>query len=251
MSPTPDAPAEGPLPNRIRELRDRRQMTQEELAAAIGTSKMQVSRLERGERRLTQSWMERIAAALQIHPAELLPAVQAFPLGTPRGALPGREASGGLASEVRPADDHLPIAAGALPRDVPVLGTSRGGKAEGPGDFELNGDVVDFARRPPGIGQLRDVFALYVVGESMTPWRQPGDLVYCTRTRHPRPGDYVVVELQADEGEPQAALLKRLVGLRGQRLVLEQYHPREELKIEQSRVRQLYRVIDWPELLGI
>ena len=63
MPPTPDSPAEGPLPNRIRELRDRRQMTQEELAAAIGTSKMQVSRLERGERRLTQSWMERIAAA--------------------------------------------------------------------------------------------------------------------------------------------------------------------------------------------
>src|SRR5690606_31610516 len=96
------------------------------------------------------------------------------------------------------------------------------------GDFELNGDVVDFARRPPGIGQLRDVFALYVVGESMTPWRQPGDLVYCTRSRHPRPGDYVVVELKAEEGEAQAALLKRLVGLRGQRLVLEQYHPREE-----------------------
>lgn len=246
MSPLSD-PAEGSLPNRIRELRERRQLTQEELAAAIGTSKMQVSRLERGERRLTQSWMERIGQALRVHPAELLPAVQAFPLAAPRGA----SGAGAAPGEVRPADDHLPITAGALPRDVPVLGTSRGGRADGPSDFELNGEVVDFARRPPGIGQLRDVFALYVVGESMTPWRQPGDLVYCTRSRHPRPGDYVVVELQPGEGEPPAALLKRLVGLRGQRLVLEQYHPREELKIDQTRVRQLYRVIDWPELLGV
>ncbi len=253
MTPTTHEPlVDAALPNRIRELRERRQMTQEELASAIGTSKMQVSRLERGERRLTQSWMERIATALQLHPAELLPAIQSFPMSPARGVAAPRDPAKPMnANEVLPADDHQPIAAGALPRDVPVLGTSRGGKADGLTDFELNGDVVDFARRPPGISQLRDVFALYVVGESMTPWRQPGDLVYCTRSRHPRPGDYVVVELQADEGEPQAALLKRLVGLRGQRLVLEQYTPHEELKIDQGRVKQLYRVIDWPELLGI
>jgi phage repressor protein C with HTH and peptisase S24 domain len=249
-NPRPEPQGSPPLPNRIRELRERQHMTQEELAAAIGTSKMQVSRLERGERRLTQSWMERIAQALQIHPAELLPAVQTFPMGTPRGAPPSREAAAPV-SEVAPAEDHALIAAGALARDIPVLGTSRGGKADGGGDFELNGEVVDFARRPPGISQLRDVFALYVVGDSMAPWRQPGDLVYCTRSRHPRPGDYVVVELQAEEGEPQAALLKRLVGLRGQRLVLEQYNPREELKIDQGRIKQLYRVIDWPELRGV
>lgn len=242
-------PAEGgALPNRIRELRERRDMTQDALATAAGTSKMQISRLERGERRLTQNWMERIAAALGVHPAELLPVVRSVPLPQVAGRAHRPLAP---ANELLPAEDHHPIAAGGLPRDVPVLGTSRGGGAEGPADFEMNGEVVDFARRPPGIDKLRDVFALYVVGESMAPWRQPGDLVYCTRSRHPRPGDYVVVELHAENGEAQAALLKRLVGLRGQRLLLEQYNPREELTIDQQRVKQLFRVIDWPELLGI
>jgi len=233
------------LPNRIRALREERGLTQDVLAERIGTSKMQVSRLERGERRLTQGWMEKIGAALACHPAELLPSVGLAPRGR-------RERGRGPASEVTPASDHQPLAAALLRRDVPVLGTSRGGEGDLPAEFALNGEIVDFARRPPGIATLREVFALYVVGESMAPWRQPGDLVYCSRARQPRPGDYGVVELADErEGEPQAALLKRLVGRRGERVVLEQYNPPGEIVLEQSQVKELHRVIDWPELLGL
>lgn len=244
------------LPNRIREWRERRDLTQDALAEASGTSKMQISRLERGERRLTQGWMERIAAVLDCRPADLLPAPSA-------GEVPAVGAAEGLAetpaghgepraSEVRLAEGHLPLAAGMLRRDVPVLGTSRGGVPDKAGDFEMNGQIVDHVRRPPGIEGLRDVFALYVVGESMSPWREPGDLVYVTRARQPRPGDYVVAELLPQrEGDPPSALLKRFVGLKGDRLVLEQYNPRQELRLDRRRVHQLHRVIDWPELLGI
>jgi transcriptional regulator with XRE-family HTH domain len=62
----------GQAPNRIRELRMARGMSQEELAGLVGCSKMQISGLERGKPRLDVLWMERIAAPLGVAPAALL-----------------------------------------------------------------------------------------------------------------------------------------------------------------------------------
>lgn len=61
------------LPNRIRELRRDRGLTQAEVAHRMGTATSQLSVLERGKRRLSLPWMQRIARALEVYPAELLP----------------------------------------------------------------------------------------------------------------------------------------------------------------------------------
>lgn len=60
--------------NRIRELRQARGMTQEDLAALVGeeTSIATVSRLESGRMTLTLPWMERISAALGVTPHEII-----------------------------------------------------------------------------------------------------------------------------------------------------------------------------------
>lgn len=58
-------------PNRIRELRKGRGWTLEHLADHVGTTPKQLSRLERGERNLTQDWMLRISEALGTSPAAL------------------------------------------------------------------------------------------------------------------------------------------------------------------------------------
>jgi transcriptional regulator with XRE-family HTH domain len=60
------------MPNRIRELRVARKLTMATLADRVGTSEQQISRIERGHRRLTDDWMRRIATALDVHPFELL-----------------------------------------------------------------------------------------------------------------------------------------------------------------------------------
>lgn len=60
--------------NRIRELRERRGLTVYELAERIGTTGAQISRLELGQRKLTEDWMRKLALALDVHPAELLAA---------------------------------------------------------------------------------------------------------------------------------------------------------------------------------
>lgn len=69
------------LKNRLQSLRMDRGLSQEALAELVGTNKGQISKLERSERRLSNTWLERLAAALQCHPLELiddaLPAVTA------------------------------------------------------------------------------------------------------------------------------------------------------------------------------
>jgi len=60
------------MANRIKELREQRGLTLQQVADAAGTSLQQIQRLENGHRRLTDDWMRRIAPALGVHPAALL-----------------------------------------------------------------------------------------------------------------------------------------------------------------------------------
>jgi SOS-response transcriptional repressor LexA len=61
-------------PNRLREIREAKGMTLAEVAAAAGgkTTPKTISRLERGEMRLSVPWMNRLAPVFGVKPAELL-----------------------------------------------------------------------------------------------------------------------------------------------------------------------------------
>lgn len=59
-------------PNRIRELRERRDLSLQALADMVGSSAQQMHRLERGERRLSDHWMERLAPVLGVKAWELM-----------------------------------------------------------------------------------------------------------------------------------------------------------------------------------
>lgn len=60
------------LGKRIRELRVRRKMSQEQLAEAAGLHRNMVGLLERGRRSPSLATMCRIADALGVHPKQLL-----------------------------------------------------------------------------------------------------------------------------------------------------------------------------------
>ncbi|MCB2082367.1 MAG: helix-turn-helix domain-containing protein [Rickettsiales bacterium] len=60
------------MKNRIRYLRQLQGLTLQQLAERVGCSYQQITRLEHGQRRLSQEWMERIAAAIGCRPAELI-----------------------------------------------------------------------------------------------------------------------------------------------------------------------------------
>lgn len=62
------------LANRIREIRKARGLSQEELALRLGddTSTSTISRIEAGRINLTQAWLEKLGAALNVNPLELI-----------------------------------------------------------------------------------------------------------------------------------------------------------------------------------
>jgi phage repressor protein C with HTH and peptisase S24 domain len=136
-----------------------------------------------------------------------------------------------------------------MPEDVPVLGTALGG-AQG-GDFTMQGDSGLRVRRPPRLAGRDDVFALFVSGTSMEPRFQSGDLIFLEKKRPPQVNDYVVVELQPDEGGVQAAYVKRLLGITPTKLKLEQYNPPGVVEIDRTIVLQIIRVMTTHDLLGV
>jgi phage repressor protein C with HTH and peptisase S24 domain len=139
-----------------------------------------------------------------------------------------------------------------MPKDVPVYGTVQGGDLAENADFELNGEIIDLVRRPPRLIGRADIFALYVRGLSMSPWREPGGLVYVESNREPKVLDYVVIELHPKRGDTaRPALIKRLAGRKGSKLRLLQYSPAREFEIEQRQILKIYRVLDWEELMGV
>lgn len=56
----------------LKQWRQKRGLTQEEIADAIDTSKGYISQLERGDRRYNQDILEQLAGVLEIEPADLL-----------------------------------------------------------------------------------------------------------------------------------------------------------------------------------
>ena len=61
------------MKNRLRELRKALGLTLNDVASAAGTSNQQLGMLERGERRLTVEWMQKLAPVLGVEPRDLLP----------------------------------------------------------------------------------------------------------------------------------------------------------------------------------
>ena len=137
---------------------------------------------------------------------------------------------------------------GALPIDVPVHGVAVGGSD---GDFRFNGQVVDYVRRPPGVANLRNVYALWVLGDSMSPWNKNGDLIYVTPARPPATGDYVVIQLHdLADGEPGAAMVKLMLGKTPTQLKLAQHNPAREFTLPLAKVKAIHKVLSSRELLG-
>lgn len=112
--------------NNIAQIRKAAVLSQDDLAERIGTTRNNLGKLERGERRLNQDWINKIAAACKVRPQDVLVAQEgeepkvsvvgfvgaggeiifedAFAKGNALyevGALPGMEADGLIGLEVR------------------------------------------------------------------------------------------------------------------------------------------------------
>ncbi|MFO1157388.1 MAG: S24 family peptidase [Reyranellaceae bacterium] len=221
-------------PKWLKDMLGRPGYSQAGLAAALGRNPSAINRMVRGERQIK---------------ANELPVILRY-LDEPVGAPAGETA---LPLNARFAEDAAPPPyRSEMPKDVPVYGTVVGGDGNHMFDFELNGAVVDYVRRPPRLAARADVFAAYVQGESMVHWREPGQLVYVESAKPPRAMDYVLVELKPHGNDgTRPAMIKRLLAVTPTKLRLRQYNPARDFDLDRRTVLRVYRVLDWDELLGV
>ncbi len=217
----------------LKNARKRRALRQVDVADHVGVSVQAVSQWERGDNQITMENLRTVAAFLKI------------------------DATAAYRGEVVLLDDAAPpnevervsdVGRPALgPLDVPVLGLTVGGSS---GDFSFNGEIIGHVRRPAGIANLSNVFALHVLGDSMSPRYEPGDMVYCGG-RPPVPGDDCVIEMLPTEDAPAGrGFIKRLVKRSTSKILVSQFNPSAEIDFDPREVKAVHRVIPWKEVLG-
>lgn len=165
--------------NHLAAWRMHRHMTQDHLAAAAGTSKPTISRLESGLRGLSQKWLERLAPALDATPAQLL-------------AEPGA------------------LAKAQTARMLPLIDTVQAGKWTDIAEPYPMGEGGRWVPAPAHAGPR--AFALEIEGTSMVsptpgePSFHDGDVVVIDPGREARPGNFVVARID----DENAATFKKL-----------------------------------------
>lgn len=151
----------------------------------------------------------------------------------------------------------------AMLLDIPVYGTALGSDAEyatfadgkvAVEQIDLNtGEVVDRFRRPPNLLHRRDIYGLYVAGDSMDPAYESGQGILVDPKKPARSRDYVVVYLRDREDGDGAAgvLLKRLVRRSASFIELQQYNPPATFKLDARLYREVHRIMPWDEAFGM
>jgi transcriptional regulator with XRE-family HTH domain len=204
------------MENRIKMLRRQRDWSQEKLARRVGTSNQMISLLERGRRRMTLEWLERLAQALECRPADIF----------------------------KPSNG--PVILGNQPRDLPIRGTAAGSAS---GAFQLrDNDCIGFVRRPKTFSHNSNVYAIYVVGDSMAPAHQDGELRFVDPDSEPAAGDFVIALIEHYPGAGVQAYIKRLKSRSVDWLLVEQFNPIGELKLATATIRGLHRILTMNDL---
>lgn len=239
----------------LKAARQQKGLTQQEVADALGISRPAVGQWEKGETEPSTENLVRVCDLLNINIAAATSGMVKIRELTP---LQGDEPLKVLVDrrpELRETEDEFirflddnPRIAG-LKRDVPVFGVAVGGNDA---DFYTNGEIIDLVKRPAGIEKTKNVFAIYVVGSSMSPRYEEGELVYATSSRPASIGDYVIIELHPVGDDPvRRGFIKRLAKRTPTRIVCEQFNPAATMEFEVDRVHAVHRIIPWAELLGV
>jgi phage repressor protein C with HTH and peptisase S24 domain len=194
-----------------------------------GLGKNYVSDIVRGEKRdVRSSYLPRLAKALDWTAEEL------------RAQIAGTQPTHVAMMEI----DATAIE--RLPLDIPVLGVAAASVA---GAFVVDGEI-DRVRRPPGLTHAKNVYALYVRGDSMSPRYRPGELIFVSPDRPAGAGDDVVVQTRNHPGAPLESWLKEYVRSDGSTVHTRQLNPPGAVDFRADQVVAVHRVLTMREMFG-
>lgn len=208
-------------PNYLRQWRDAFGLTQQQLGEAVGTDKTMISKLEASRRRLNTIWLHKFAVVFRCQPAALL-------------APPAADA--GLATEPPSVGHRIDIGSVYGKRDRPIRGHARG--MDGDEAYRFDSDELGLTYRPVELLGVRDAYAVYVAGTSMSPRFEPGEMVYIDPNRPVKGGDDVVVQLADGQG-----YIKRLVRRTAKTLHCRQFNPARDCDYAADQVKAVHLIV--------
>lgn len=180
----------------------------------MGISRGSFIKLERGERKLTEATIASAAKAFAVARSAVI-----------EGDLQAGEPPAAVLGE----------------RDLKVFAAAEGGA----GEMVVSTDPVELVPRPWYLKNVRDGYAVLIVGESMSPAFEPGDMAVVNPRLPPMRGKDVILVRGEEQGEFQASI-KRLVSWSATHWNLMQFNPPRGQKNEFSLAKK-----DWPKALRV
>ncbi|MDD3289081.1 MAG: LexA family transcriptional regulator [Alphaproteobacteria bacterium] len=201
-------------PNRIRELRRQRNMTLQQLAESIGTSKSQIDKLEKGARRLTVEWMVRLSKPLCCNPGDLMGGISGFEIIN----------FGSSSSFTRPESS------------LPVKSASESAKNK---EIIITDEIIDRVPRPYYLSHAKDAYAIYMVGDSMSPMYRPRQLLFINPHKPPTPGCGVI--LTQTDGR---VFINEFIKQKPTGVILREHRPKpRDFTIPQTAISTIHAIV--------
>lgn len=233
----------------ILEARTRSGRSQRELAKQVGVTQPFLSKLEKGKIQ-SSSKLGQIIEALNLNrndfpPEAFLPTTEDL-LRTPfvgpirAGHTQERILSEELASRgLVKSHNRVPVpefardpaywaAAAGLIGDVPLYGAAEGGT----GSLVIERDPIGTVKRIPALQGVRDGYAMYLVGESMIPEFEPGDVAYIN-PKKPILSNTSCLFFSSFEDEPRV-MVKRFLSSDEESWKVKQFSPEETFSLDKK-----------------
>ena len=228
------------IKDRVRFLRPKGK-TQTGLAAALGLDPSRVTEIIKGDRQIKSSEVAPLAAYLEMAVADVMAAID----GRPPPAPMAMTAVGGFAEP--PAHPGTVATSPILPvlyppgrPDVPVWASAQAGDD---GAIVLTPDPIDYIHRSDRMRGVKNPFAFYVVGTSMSPAIEHGTQVVINPSLPPMAGrDHVFIQDLPDG--TMKAMVKRLIRSTERSWRVRQFNELKDFDLLRSIWSKAYRITE-------
>ena len=126
-------------------------------------------------------------------------------------------------------------------RDFPVYGAAQGGPS---GAMAMSSDPIQHIARPDPLMTVKTGggYGIYVIGESMSPAYEQGDIALVHRGLPPRRNSDVILIRREPDGTPHA-LIKHLLGWTDEAWRVRQYNPPSDYELPRGEWAEVETIV--------